>query len=54
MRTYFTAVFGFPLVAGWIIVEIGPYALLVAIAILALLEATLALRRAMLLRLTAT
>lgn len=44
--TYFIGVFGFPLVAGWVIVEVGPTPLLVGVACLAGLEATLALRRA--------
>ncbi len=45
--TYFVGIFGFPLVAGWMIVEVGTAHLLVFIAILALIEATLALRRSM-------
>ena len=45
--TYFVGIFGFPLVAGWMIVEVGTGALLVFIAVLALIEATLALRRSL-------
>lgn len=45
--TYFVGVFGFPLVAGWMIVEIGAQPLLVLIASLAIVEATMAIRRAM-------
>ena len=45
--TYFVGVFGFPLIAGWMIVEIGAGPLLVLIATLAIIEATMALRRAM-------
>ena len=43
--TYFVGVFGFPLVAGWFIVEVGTTPLLVLVAMLAATEATLALRR---------
>jgi MFS family permease len=42
--TYFIGIFGFPLIAGWMIVEIGTLPLLVCIAVLAVIEATLALR----------
>lgn len=42
---YFIGVFGFPLIAGWAIVEVGTTPLLVFVAILAGLEATMALRR---------
>ncbi len=45
--TYFVGIFGFPLVAGWMIVEVGTRPLLVIIAVLAFIEATLALRRSM-------
>jgi MFS family permease len=45
--TYFVGIFGFPLVAGWMIVEVGTGALMVFIAVLALIEATLALRRSL-------
>ncbi len=44
--TYFIGIFGFPLVAGWMIVEVGTIPLLALVAILALIEASLALRRA--------
>jgi MFS family permease len=43
--TYFIGIFGFPLIAGWMIVEIGTLPLLAFIAVLAVIEATLALRR---------
>ena len=43
--TYFVGIFGFPLVAGWMIVEIGSAALLVLVAALAGIEATMALVR---------
>lgn len=45
--TYFVGIFGFPLFAGWMIVEVGTRVLLVFIALLAMIEATMALRRAM-------
>ncbi|WVX47586.1 hypothetical protein ROLI_006570 [Roseobacter fucihabitans] len=45
--TYFVGIFGFPLIAGWMIVEVGTRPLLIVIAILAMMEATLALRRSM-------
>ncbi|WP_193142899.1 MFS transporter [Meridianimarinicoccus sp. MJW13] len=45
--TYFIGIFGFPLIAGWMIVEFGTWPLLVFIAVLALIEATLALRRSL-------
>ena len=44
---YFAGIFGFPLVAGWMIVEIGSTVLLTLIALLAAIEASLALRRAL-------
>lgn len=44
--TYFVGIFGFPLIAGWMIVEMGARSLLVLIASLAAVEATMALRRA--------
>jgi MFS family permease len=44
--TYFVGIFGFPLVAGWLIVDAGPIALLVLVAALAGIEATMAARRA--------
>jgi len=43
--TYFIGIFGFPLIAGWMIVEDGTLSLLILIAVLAVIEATLALRR---------
>jgi MFS family permease len=43
--TYFVGIFGFPLIAGWMIVDVGTRPLLILIAVLALIEATLALRR---------
>lgn len=45
--TYFIGIFGFPLVAGWMIVDVGAMPLLVLVAILAAIEASLALRRAL-------
>lgn len=42
---YFIGVFGFPLIAGWAIVEVGTTPLLVFVAILAGVEATMALLR---------
>lgn len=44
--TYFVGIFGFPLIAGWLIVETGPMPLLVLVAALAGIEATMAARRA--------
>lgn len=44
--TYFIGIFGFPLIAGWLIVEMGTTPLLVLVAVLAAVEATMALRRA--------
>lgn len=44
--SYFVGVFGFPLIAGWMIVEHGLTALLTLTAALAILEATMALFRA--------
>lgn len=43
--TYFIGIFGFPLLAGWVIVEIGSAILLSLVVLLALIEATLALKR---------
>ena len=43
--TYFIGVFGFPLIAGWMIVELGTTALLSVVAVLAFIEATMAARR---------
>ncbi|MBE1284397.1 MAG: MFS transporter [Rhodobacteraceae bacterium] len=48
--TYFIGIFGFPLIAGWVIVELGSSALLTLCAILAGVEATLALKRGMMQR----
>lgn len=48
--TYFIGIFGFPLAAGWIIAESGAAPLLVLIAAMAAVEATMALRRALALR----
>lgn len=47
---YFIGIFGFPSVAGWMIVEIGTRPLLVLLTGLAIIETTLGLRRAMLVR----
>ncbi len=44
--TYFIGIFGFPLIAGWVIVEVGATPLLIFVAVLAAVEATMALRRA--------
>lgn len=44
--TYFIGIFGFPLIAGWLIVEFGSGALLILTAALAAIEATMALYRA--------
>jgi len=43
--SYFVGIFGFPLLAGWILVDLGGGSLLLLVAMLAALEATLALRR---------
>ncbi|MEM7068510.1 MAG: MFS transporter [Pseudomonadota bacterium] len=40
--TYFVGIFGFPFLAGWIIVDFNVEALLIGIAVLALIEATMA------------
>tara|TARA_R110002049_G_scaffold10127_1_gene50207 strand:- start:170444 stop:171604 length:1161 start_codon:yes stop_codon:yes gene_type:complete len=45
--TYFIGIFGFPLVAGWMIVEVGTVPLLVLVAVVAAIEATMALRRSL-------
>lgn len=45
--TYFIGIFGFPLIAGWVIVELGSSTLLIFVAALAGVEATIALRRAL-------
>ena len=44
--TYFIGIFGFPLIAGWLIVVVGVTLLLSFVASLAAIEATMALRRA--------
>ena len=44
--TYFIGIFAFPLLVGWMIVEFGPTQVLVFVAVLAIIEATMALRRA--------
>lgn len=44
---YFIGIFGFPLIAGWMIVEVGTTSLLTFIAGLAFIEASLALHRSM-------
>lgn len=43
--TYFIGIFGFPLLAGWAIVEYGALPLLIGVAALAVVEATMAARR---------
>ena len=43
--SYFIGIFGFPLVAGWVIVEMGSAVLLLLVAALAGIEATMALMR---------
>lgn len=43
--TYFVGIFGFPFIAGWIIVEIGTTPLLVLVAVIAAFEASMALWR---------
>lgn len=48
--TYFIGIFGFPLVAGWLIVEVGTNVLLWSVAVLAAIEATMALQRALAVR----
>lgn len=45
--TYFVGIFGFPLIAGWMLTEWGAMSVLVLIACLAAFEASLALRRAL-------
>jgi len=45
--TYFVGIFGFPLIAGWMIVEVGVMPLLTLVAVLAAIEASLALKRAL-------
>lgn len=43
--SYFIGIFGFPLIAGWMIVELGSNALLILLAGLAFVEATMAFVR---------
>ncbi len=43
--SYFIGIFGFPLVAGWMIVELASFALLILVAALAGIEATMAALR---------
>lgn len=43
--SYFIGIFGFPLIAGWLLVEAGAGALLILTALLAAIEASLALQR---------
>jgi MFS family permease len=45
--TYFIGIFGFPLIAGWLIVEVSSTALLILVAVLAAIEATMAFKRAL-------
>jgi hypothetical protein len=45
--TYFVGIFGFPLFAGWMIVEVGSTELLNIVAAVAAVEATMALRRSL-------
>jgi len=45
--TYFAGIFGFPLIAGWMIVELGSISLLLLVSFLASIEASLALQRAL-------
>ncbi len=44
--TYFIGIFGFPLVAGWLIVDVGTGALLVLVIAMVAIEATMAVFRA--------
>lgn len=44
--SYFIGIFGFPLIAGWLIVDYGTTTLLSLVALLAIIEATMALGRA--------
>ena len=43
--TYFIGIFGFPYVAGWLIVDFSIPVLLIVVALLAAIEATMALIR---------
>ena len=44
--SYFIGVFGFPFIAGWMIVEISISSLLILLCALATIEATMAILRA--------
>lgn len=44
--TYFIGIFAFPLIAGWLITEFSITPLLVLIAVVAFIEASLAVKRA--------
>ena len=44
--TYFIGIFGFPLIAGWVIVEIGVATLLIIVGTLAIIETAMAFKRA--------
>jgi MFS family permease len=44
--TYFGGIFGFPLIAGWMIVDLGSYSVLALVAAMAGIEASLAQHRA--------
>ena len=48
--SYFVGIFGFPLIAGWMIVEIGSTVLLILISFIAAIEASLAFGRAMMVK----
>jgi len=43
--TYFIGIFGFPYVAGWLLVDFGIPTLLICVAVLAFIEASMALMR---------
>ena len=45
--SYFIGIFGFPLIAGWIIVEMNISILLIIVAVLALIETCMAYRRSL-------
>ena len=45
--TYFIGIFGFPMIAGWLITEFSITPLLVLITVLAFIEASLAYRRSL-------
>lgn len=44
--SYFVGIFGFPLIAGWMIVDIGVNPLLILLIVMSVVEASMALRRA--------